>query len=350
MAGPVRRHAIWALRLVAAAALVIITSSSLHLAHADKPVSDKAVPVTVAARQIVHFAPGQPERSRFGRLVFRGGLVLTSPDKDFGGLSGLALDATGEQFIAISDHGDWFTGKLRYHGEAPAALENVTSGPLVGADGRTLAAKRWYDTESLALDGMMAYVGIERVHQIVRMDLSKGILRARAESLPVPDGLRRLPSNKGTEGLVFVPKERTLGGALIAFSERGLDEAGNIKAFVIGGPRPGTFAVKRSNDFDISDAALVPGGDVLILERKFSILTGVAIRIRAITLDAIAAGSTVDGPAIFEADMANDIDNLEAMAVHRTDIGDTVLTLVSDDNFSPIQRTILLQFTLTGPD
>jgi hypothetical protein len=46
------------------------------------------------------------------------------------------------------------------------------------------------------------------------------------------------------------------------------------------------------------------------------------------------------------ADMGFEIDNMESLSVHRTAAGDIVLTLVSDDNFSPIQRTLLLQFTL----
>jgi hypothetical protein len=39
---------------------------------------------------------------------------------------------------------------------------------------------------------------------------------------------------------------------------------------------------------------------------------------------------------------------MEGLSVHRTAAGDVVLTLVSDDNFSPLQRTILLQFKLPG--
>ncbi len=70
-------------------------------------------------------------------------------------------------------------------------------------------------------------------------------------------------------------------------------------------------------DFDISDAILLANGDMLILERKFSYLTGVAIRIRRIKQGAIAPGALVDGEEIFIADMAHEIDNLEAMAVHR---------------------------------
>jgi hypothetical protein len=84
-----------------------------------------------------------------------------------------------------------------------------------------------------------------------------------------------------------------------------------------------------------------------VLERKFSYLSGVAIRIRRIPLAGVQPGALVDGPAMLEADMGYQIDNMEGLAVHRTAAGETVLTLVSDDNFSPIQRTVLLQFTLS---
>jgi hypothetical protein len=45
--------------------------------------------------------------------------------------------------------------------------------------------------------------------------------------------------------------------------------------------------------------------------------------------------------------MGFQIDNMEGLSAHRSPEGETVLTLVSDDNFSLIQRTLLLQFTLT---
>jgi hypothetical protein len=145
---------------------------------------------------------------------------------------------------------------------------------------------------------------------------------------------------------VVVPKGLPLAGTLIAISERGLDSDGNIIGFLIGGPQPGDFAVRRSNNFDISDAVVLRGGDLLILERKFSWLSGVGIRIRRIPLKSIVRGATVDGPAIFEADLGHEVDNMEGIDAHVTPEGDTVLTMVSDDNFSMIQRTLLLQFTL----
>jgi hypothetical protein len=72
------------------------------------------------------------------------------------------------------------------------------------------------------------------------------------------------------------------------------------------------------------------------------------MRLRRIPLASLKDGALVDGPVLAAADMGYQIDNMEGIGVHRTPGGETVLTLVSDDNFSPIQRTLLLQFTLVG--
>ena len=199
--------------------------------------------------------------------------------------------------------------------------------------------------KSLAEDGGIAYVGIERVHQIVRFDFARGGLAARGAPLALPPAAKKLPSNGSFEALEFVPKGLPLAGTLIAISERGYDENGDIQGFLIGGPSPGTFAVKRTDDFNISDCALV-GSELFILERRYSIMRGVAMRIRRVPLAAIRPGAVLDGPAAIFADLGYEIDNMEGLSVHRGAKGDIVLTLISDDNFSPIQRTVLLQFAL----
>ncbi|MEK9284791.1 MULTISPECIES: esterase-like activity of phytase family protein [unclassified Bradyrhizobium] len=306
------------------------------------------VAIEVNARQIPAFEPRDRSRVRFGALDYRSGLVLTSPYRGFGGLSGFRfLDTKGERFVAISDQGAWFTGRIRYEGRSMVALDEVEAAPMLGADGRPITDKRlWYDTESIALDGSFVYVGLERVNQLMRFDFSKGFTRARGEVVPLPPAARKLPYNKGLEALVVVPKGLPIAGTLIALSERGLDADGNLIAFLVGGPTPGQFSVRRTDKFDISDAVLLPSGELLILERKFSWFSGVNIRIRAIPLKAIAPGALVDGPALFNADLGHEIDNMEGIDAHVTPEGETVLTLVSDDNFSLLQRTLLLQFTL----
>ena len=302
--------------------------------------------IEVRATQLPSFDLRAAALSRkFGKLIFRGGLELTSSDKAFGGLSSIHVEPDGRNFVAVTDRGNWLRGKIRYDGDKPVGIVDAEMAPMLGADGKPLARRGWYDTESLAANGGTLYVGIERVQRIVRFDYGKHGLKARAQPIPVPAAFAKLPDNKGIEGLVYVPRNQPLAGTLIAFAERGLDAAGNHTAFLIGGPRLGSFTLRRYRDFDISDATLLPDGDILLLERRFTWVEGVGIRIRRITQAQIKPGGLVDGPEIFSADMGYNIDNMEGIAVHR-DGAETVLTLVSDDNFSALQRTLLLQFTL----
>ena len=306
----------------------------------------EAVSIEVNARPIPCFDPNDRARTRFGALEYRSGLALTSRFPGFGGLSGLRLDPKGERFISFSDKGSWFTGRIVYNGREMTGLADVEAAPMLGSDGEPITTRGWFDSESIALDGSSVYIGLERVNQVLRFDFSKGFTRSRGEVVPLPPAASRLPRNKGLEALVFVPKGMPLAGTLIAISERGLDAKGNLIAFLVGGPSPGQFSVRRTENFDVSDAVLLPSGDLLVLERKFSLLSGVGIRIRCIALASVVPGAVVDGPAIFNADLGNEVDNMEGIDAHLTPEGDTVLTMVSDDNFSMIQRTLLLQFTL----
>jgi hypothetical protein len=70
------------------------------------------------------------------------------------------------------------------------------------------------------------------------------------------------------------------------------------------------------------------------------------MRIRRIAMAGITPGGLVDGPVLLEADLRNEIDNMEGLSIHRGAGGEIVLTLISDDNFSLLQRTLLLQFAL----
>jgi hypothetical protein len=319
-------------------------------ARAPQPSADALAPegrvsIEVKARPISSFDLRDRARTRFGALQFRSGLVLTSSFRGFGGLSALRLDKSGERFVAISDKATWFTGRIVYRGQEMTGIADVEAAPVLGPDGRPITARRWYDTEALAIDGGVAYLGLERVHQILAYDFGRDGVLARGEVLPTPPALRRLPSNKGLEAMVAIPKGLRHGGTLLAISERGLDADGHIIAFMLGAQN-GPFAIRRSDDFDISDAALLPGGDLLLLERRFSLLTGAGIRIRRLSLNKLGPGALLDGEEIFSADLGYEIDNLEGLDVHRDGEGRTVVTLVSDDNFSMIQRNLLLQFAL----
>lgn len=304
----------------------------------------------ISVTRIEHFAPGESERTRFGSLEFRGGLIIQSDDENFGGISGLRVDADGEHFVAVTDRGYWLRARMITTSGRLTGLADAEMAPMLSASGKHLDSIGWADAESLAADGNTFYVALERVNRILRYDVGKDGFAARARSVTVPAAVRELPRNQGLEGLAYVPKGLPLAGTLIGLSERALDASGNMRGFLIGGPTPGTFSVRRNNDFDMTDAAITAKGELLILERYLSLLRGFAARIRAVPLDAIRPGAVIDGKVLLEAGGAHEIDNMEAMAAHQNAEGETLITLVSDDNFFGFQRTLLLRFALIETD
>lgn len=332
-------------RSLLAAAFVILGGFSASAQLLPQAPAEAPARLQIDAKPIAAFDPREPQRKNFGRLVFRGGLELSSTHKQFGGLSGIRVSADGK-FLAITDKAHWIRGRIVYRGDAPVGIADAEVAPMLYSDGRPITARGWYDSEALAESGGFVYVALERVHRILRFDYGKRGLMARASLVAVPPELGKLSSNKGIECLEVAPKGSPVAGALIAISERGPDPARNIRAFLIGGPKPGLFSVKPSDDFDVVDCALTPDAGFLILERHFSWRRGVAMRIRRVEMSEIVPGAVLEGTTLISADMGFQIDNMEGLSVHRTAAGETVLTLVSDDNFSIIQRTILLQFTL----
>ncbi|MBN1566700.1 MAG: esterase-like activity of phytase family protein [Acidobacteria bacterium] len=316
---------------------------SFSLAQGELPNHETSI--TVASSPIAAFETDSPAIRHFGRLEFRGGLILTSDYKSFGGFSALLMDPDGEHFLALSDRAMWLRARIVYKDGRPAGITDAVAAPVL--DEKGMPAPK-LDTESLTRDSNKLYVGLERTQSVLCFDYDDKGFPGRSRPVSVPPELKDLPFNQSLEAIVFVPEKHRLGGTLIAFTEHALTEEGNLKAFLIGGPEPGAFAVKRTDGFDISDAAMLPNGDVLIIERQYSLERGVAMRIRCIQLSTIKPGALVDGPVLVEADARHQIDNMEAMSVHRAPSGEIVLTLMSDNNLSSLQRTVLLQFVLHG--
>jgi hypothetical protein len=311
----------------------------LHTAAAPTRIDVEATPIAA-------FDNRDPSRTRFGALEFRGGLALASHYQAFGGISALHMEPDGSHFVAVTDNGSWLKARIAYAHDKPVGLADAEMAPALGPEGTPLAAKHWYDMESLAERDGKFYVGIERVNQIVKFDFRKDGFAARGKPIPVPSDFKTFTYNKSLECLAAPPAGAPLAGSLIVVTEHSLDGAGNHRAFVLNGNHVERFSVKRSDDFDVSDCTILPPNDLLLLERSFSTLRGVAMRIRRVSLAGVKDGAVVDGTPLITADLGFQIDNMEGIGVHRTPDGETVLTLVSDDNFSVIQRNLLLQFTL----
>jgi len=335
------------------AASACTAHAPLGLAQPPEAREGTGTPIAINARTIAGFQPGRPDATRFGDLEFRGGLVLSSPSEDFGGWSGLVMAADGKALLAVSDAGSWLRADVAYAGTRPTALTGARLGSLRGLRGRALSAKREQDAEAVALlegslDRGTLLIGFERLHRIGRFEIRDGRIEPPSEHLAIPDEARRMPRNQGFEALAVI-RAGPLGGSLVAFAERFTRGSGYHTGWIWVAGTPHRLQLRDIDGFNITDAAGLPDGGLLVLERYFRWTEGVSMRIRRLQPGEIRPGARLTGRIVFQGDSSYEIDNMEGMAVHRGAGGETVVTLISDDNFNRLlQRTVLLQFGLAG--
>jgi hypothetical protein len=307
-------------------------------------------PVVVTAYAVPHFQQGEPGKTRFGSLEFIGGLELRGAHQAFGGVSGLRVGPDGARFLAITDTGDWLRGRITYQGSRPSGLTDVVVAPALASNGRRAKDIGLWDTESLAVAGDTVFLGIERNHSLLAFDLSQGGLQARGVSVPLPRFVRNWPENRGIEALGIMPQGSAYPAWLIGLSERSHGRDDSTEGFVMrqDGSEPFRFLLKRSDGFDVTDLDFLPNGDLIILERYFTPIRGVAMRVRRVKTQDIKPNAVVDGEVLLTADKAFHVDNMEGLSIHRRANGETVFSIISDDNFSVAQRTLLLQFRWLG--
>lgn len=280
-----------------------------------------------------------PDIDRVDSLIFRGGLDLRSSDRRFGGLSGLDISADGRRLTATGDKGIWFTATLGY--EKSGRLRSATDGeimPLRGPDGQPLSGKERTDAESLTrmADGSFL-IGFERMHRLRLY----GSVNGRARPLDAPPVLRTSPPNGGAEAVT-----RFGANDLLVLSEK-LDATPGIAAGWIGRNREWrATGLRRHGIYRPVGAATRDDGTVFILERRWTTIGGIGTRISMVSPKAIGAGRIFEGRELAQLVPPLVADNFEGISVRRGPAGQTLIYIVSDDNFNDLQRTLLLMFAL----
>lgn len=290
--------------------------------------------------QTVPLDPRNPAAQQAGELEFRGGIALRSTDPRFGGFSGIHVSTDGASLLAISDRGHWLRLALRY--DRRGRLVGVAAaemGALIGEDGKPLAG-RDADAEALAVlpDGSML-VAFERNHRILHYPEASPPFSKPPVPFPAPPNIDEAPENGGLEALAHVGR-----GFLLAIAERMTAGGGTLAAWVGRAGVWEPFAYVRKPGFRVSDAALLPGGDILVLEHRYTIETGSAVRFVRVARNAIAPRRRVEGREIARIEPPRSTDNFEGIAIRRGAPREALVYVISDDNFNPLQRTLLLMF------
>ena len=286
----------------------------------------------------------RPNRARLGPLRYRGGVWLKSGHTAFGGLSGLWVAPDDSRFLAVSDHGFWVRGDLIQDGEGGLAdVKNVTLGNLRGLRGAPLAGTEGHDAEALARTAEGDFlVAFERRHRVLAYDGAGASppLDGPGRRMTVPADLHRAPPNGGAEALavlddgrwVLLSEDLVIDGRRLAFLR---DTSGGWHTMTL----PGRGGYKPT------DAAQLPGGDLLVLERRFDLLAGFAARLRRVPAAHLTPGGTLAGPVVADFKAPLTVDNFEGLAITGGGEGRPPhVYLVSDDNYRGLQRTLLMMF------
>jgi hypothetical protein len=315
--------------------------------------------IEVAARP-VPLNRTDPAATRAGRLLFLGGLDISSPDQRFGGLSALLWEPECGRLLAVTDTGNWIILDPREEDGRLTGLQRAWLAPLRNASGAAPSSKRDADAESLArtADGRL-FVGYEGDH---RIETYAAVSACRPESLAAA-AERRLdlpemtgwPANGGAEAMA------DRGARLLIVSEAVPGAVGGRAGLLAdpGGAPAGrlSYAAPPGHEPTALDPLDGMSGDgrMLVLHRRFTPLGGVSIVLGEAEFPATVPASVVPREIVRLAPPYS-VDNMEGLAVRAA--GDRrFVYLVSDNNFNPLQRTLLLKFELlpataaaTGPE
>ncbi|MCW5747430.1 MAG: esterase-like activity of phytase family protein [Alphaproteobacteria bacterium] len=315
-----------------------------------------SLPETNPARLTLRTAPlalnlEDRAATRVGKLIWRGGLSLDANHRDFGGWSGLWVASDGAEMRAISDEGSWLVARLRYDAAGHlAGADDGVLGRLKSPDGAWLRGKSWTDAESFAMlpDGTML-VGFERRHRVLRYPAGNerqgGGLAGTPVPFAAPADLARAPSNAGLEAMTVLSDGRLF---LLTedFALRPGTTAGWIGVLRDGTPMWTAFHYTLLDGFRPTSAATLPDGDIVLLERSAALPAGWRVRVMRLRVASLVPGAVVRAEELARLATPFVTENLEGVVARRGRGGETLLWLISDDNFSFLQQTVLLHFAL----
>jgi hypothetical protein len=183
-------------------------------------------------------------------------------------------------------------------------------------------------------------VAFEGVHRIWRYAAPPLTMKSVPEVVKTPPEIARAPANGGMEGIASLPD-----GRLLILTEEFANPDGSFKGWLMNAGRTVELSYIPSPGFHVTDCAALDNGDVLLLERRYVPFGILSARITLVEGQHLQAGAKLIGKELLKLEQPLAAENYEGIAVQRTPRG-TIIFIVSDDNYSSFQQTLLLQFLL----
>lgn len=321
------RRSIWLAAALVAVLAAVLAILSVLPASTQRTRSTAPVAIAIDAAQ-VPLNPREPARTAASDFQYAGGLVLTSQQTDK--LHGLSdLDLAGDRLIAVSDLGNFVEARLVLDaGGRLIGVADATVSPMVDPDGRLPAAKEDADAEGIALlPNGDRIVSLERRDQVWRYAKESG------NPTVVPSPAARFPFNSGMEALAADP-DRGSDAYIV-----GAEESGQIWSCRLTSPCAAGPSIAMPRDFALVAMRRLPGLRTAYLLRAYDNARGNRSSLRIVGAAGPIAQMDLVPPMT--------VDNFEGLAALPRPDGAMRFYLLSDDNASASQRTLLLAFDWT---
>ncbi len=289
------------------------------------------------ALQPLNLDPAHPGKRRIDELIFLAGWELGSGNGDFGGISALTALPDG-RFVGVSDAGTLIGFGLT----SDDRTDRPFIAPLPESEGPDKSF-RDRDSEGITYDAASGqfWVSYEAKHAIRRFSRSF----ARSNGMVRSAEMQRWPKNSGAETIV-----RLSDGRFVVIAETMEGESHEALLFSGDPVEPGTvisrFGYRPPTGYRVTDGAMLPDGRLLLLHREIGIPNGFAAKLAVVDPVNIVKGARLKGRIIATLTTPLLVDNMEGVAVTE-DGKDTIIWLISDNNFNIIQRTLLMKFRLS---
>jgi hypothetical protein len=322
--------------------LALLLSCVVAVPAAAKDITVTATPVPLNTND--------PQQTTVDSLEYVAGFALDSTASEWGGYSGMVMAADGNSLVAVSDVGHWLKLELKHDdagvltGIGAARIE-----PLLDEAGKPVAGKEWSDAEEItqAADGRFL-VSFERRHRIWRYASAGGVPDGPARPLSVPDAVKSLPENSGIEAMTAKD-----GEDLTVIAEGTKGTGSESLGWYVKGAEWQAFPVERSDGFEPTSLAHLSSPQfqvpqkvdhslTLLLERRYKEADGPAARISILFPSIIS--EHIPGFTLATLRLPLSVDNFEGLALRPTADDRVFVYLLSDNNQSDKQRTLLLQF------
>lgn len=282
-------------------------------------------------------------------LHFLQGLILASTHPHFGGWSGMAVTENESRLTAVSDTGHWLEAGLLQQQGRIIALDSARIGPLRDEHGNTLRDTGYGDIEAIGMDAGRVYLAFESYRSgIWSAPRQTSLEHSGFTRWPAPADMAQLPIGRGLEALAPIDADAGRPPVLLAIAERNYGKVDRrAPAWTLQQDRQSAkgFWLALDDGYDVSDAAFHPHCGLFLLERKLAGFGRFYVRLLKLEIPASGSLASAAQQRLFEASSAGGaVDNMEALAVAVTPEGECHLYLLSDSNFLPIQKTILLRF------